>query len=152
MPTSIELRPLQARDRRHWRALYRQYASFYATTLSDAQLDRTWSWLMDPHHPVQGIVAASAEQQLLGLAHFRASPEPLLAQEIAFLEDLFVAPGARGEGIGRRLVRAVADSALQRGWPLVRWVTADTNAQARALYDQLARLTHWVTYELDIER
>lgn len=86
----------------------------------------------------------------MGLAHYRAFPEPLLGKELGFLDDLFVPPAHRGQGVGRQLIEAVAAIARQRGWPVLRWITAQDNAAARSLYDQLAQTTAWVTYDLDV--
>ena len=38
--------------------------------------------------------------RLLGLAHFRPMPRPLTGSTAGFLDDLFVAPAARGAGVG----------------------------------------------------
>jgi GNAT superfamily N-acetyltransferase len=148
----VTIRPVEMRDRPSWRHLYRQYAHFYQAIVTDAMLDRSWSWLMDAQHPLEALVAQSQDSVVLGLAHFRACPDPLIAQDIGFLDDLFVAVDQRGLGIGRRLIMGVASTALARGWPVVRWVTADTNAQARQLYDRLAQATRWVTYDLQVPR
>lgn len=120
--------------------------------MTDAILDRSWSWLMDPRHPMEGLGAESEDRQLLGLAHFRACPDPLIAQDVGFLDDLFVAQDQRGSGIGRSLIMGVAAKAQERGWPVVRWITAGSNARARQLYDKFASATDWVTYDLDVQR
>ena len=152
LPQPVQIRPLEARDQVQWRSLYRHYAQFYRSPMTDAILERSWSWLMAPQHPVEGMVAESADQRLVGLAHFRACPDPLIAQDVGYLDDLFVAPEQRGAGTGRSLIMAVATIAQERGWPVVRWVTAETNAPARRLYDQLAQATAWVTYDLSVPR
>lgn len=143
-----KVRPLTGLDRIQWSQLYRQYAEFYQAPMSDAILDRTWSWLMTPEHPEEGIVAELQGGELVGLGHFRAFPEPLLGQDAGFLDDLFVVPNQRGKGIGRSLIAAVAITACKRGWPFVRWMTARDNEQARHLYDDMSQLTQWVTYDL----
>lgn len=151
MPTSVKIRPLEMRDRTPWSDLYRAYAHFYQSAMSDTILDRSWSWLMDPNHPMEGLVAESEDHHLLGLAHFRACPDPLIGLDIGFLDDLFVAHDQRGSGIGRSLIMGVTARGQERGWPAVRWITADANAQARRLYDRLASVTGWVTYELSVK-
>ncbi len=62
--------------------------------------------------------------------------------------DLFTAPPARGGGAGAALLDAAARLAADRGASVVRWITAADNATARALYDQHARATPWVTYDM----
>ena len=149
---SVSIRPLEMRDRSQWSDLFRQYAQFYQSTMSDTILNRSWSWLMDPHHPMEALVAESKDMRLLGIAHFRARPDPLIGLNAGFLDDLFVAHNQRGSDIGRSLIMGVKAIAQERGWPAVRWMTADANVQARHLYDKLASATNWVTYELSVKR
>ena len=137
-----------AADFPDWRELYEGYAAFYRVPMTDAIAARLFAWLLDPAHVLEGRIARDAEGRAIGLAHFRAMPRPLAAAEIGFLDDLFVAPSARGQGVGGALIDAVATEARARGWTALRWITAADNATARALYDRLARATHWVTYEL----
>ena len=84
----------------------------------------------------------------MGLAHWRRMPSPLRGADIGFLDDLFVDPAARGGNIGEALIGHVAGVARARGWGVVRWITADDNYRARALYDRLAKKTSWNLYEL----
>lgn len=151
-PSSITIRRLEPDDREQWELLYRQYAEFYRAAMNDAILDRTWSWLMDLGHPEEGIVAELATGALVGLAHYRPFPEPLLGQDAGFLDDLFVPMARRRQGIGRGLIASVASVARDRGWTLVRWVTAHDNAPARRLYEGLSQMTDWVTYDLNLAR
>jgi ribosomal protein S18 acetylase RimI-like enzyme len=75
---------------------------------------------------------------------------PLRGGDIGFVDDLFVDPEARGGRTGEALIEAVAAIAAERGWPVVRWITADDNYRARALYDRLAKKTPWNLYELSV--
>lgn len=145
---NVEIRPTSSGDSAAWRNLYRGYADFYRTPMSDAILDRTWAWLRDPAHPLEGLVAATPDGALVGLAHFRPQPKPLLGRDAGFLDDLFVDPSRRGLGVGRLLIARVAAIARERGWPSVRWITASDNLTARRLYDDVATAASWVTYDL----
>ena len=135
-------------DRAAWRRLYQGYAEFYRVPMDDEIAGRVWAWIRDPAHPVEALVARDASGVPVGLAHFRVMPRPLGGNEICFLDDLFVDPESRGGGIGEALLRAVAAEAARRGWGKVRWITAEDNAPARALYDRVAGRTAWVTYEM----
>jgi GNAT superfamily N-acetyltransferase len=130
-----------------WRELYAGYAAFYGRELTDANARTVWGWLMDPAHELEGALAL-LDGQPVGLAHWRRMPSPLRGADIGFLDDLFVAPAARGQDIGGRLIAHLAAVARGRGWAVVRWITADDNYRARALYDRLARKTSWNLYEL----
>ena len=138
--------PVEA-DRAAWDRLYAGYADFYDVAQTAAMRDRVWGWLHDSEHEVEGLVAEDGEK-LVGLTHFRAFARPLSATTGGFLDDLFVAPEARGSGAAEALIRAVADEGRLRGWSVIRWITARDNARARALYNRVARQTPWVTYDL----
>jgi GNAT superfamily N-acetyltransferase len=139
-------RPVEA-DREDWDRLYAGYAGFYGVAQTPEMRDRVWGWIHDPAHEVEGLVAED-EGRLVGLTHFRAFARPLSATMGGFLDDLFVAPEARGSGAAEALIQAVADEGRRRGWSVIRWITAEDNARARKLYDRLARRTPWVTYDL----
>ncbi|MGI9437604.1 MAG: GNAT family N-acetyltransferase [Geminicoccaceae bacterium] len=52
----------------------------------------------------------------------------------SYMQDLFVARTRRSEGIGRRLIAAVAKSALDQGHAALFWHVRDHNARGRAFY------------------
>jgi ribosomal protein S18 acetylase RimI-like enzyme len=80
----------------------------------------------------------------------RAFERPLTASIGGFLDDLYVDEAARGSGAGRALILHLQSVCDQRGWGVFRWITAPSNAAARALYDSLATKTEWLTYDLDV--
>lgn len=143
-----QVRPLAPEDRARWRRLYAAYAEFYAAPQSAEQTDRVWAWLMDPQHEVEGLVVHDAAGSVVGLAHVRAFARPLSATVGGFLDDLYVDPQARGTGAVDALLDALRARARERGWSVVRWITAQDNHRARAKYDQVAAATTWVTYDL----
>ncbi|PHQ83374.1 MAG: N-acetyltransferase [Thalassobium sp.] len=52
------------------------------------------------------------------------------------MDGIFVAPAARGQGVGTALLDAIADKARSRGHSEVRLDVIDTNPRARALYER----------------
>lgn len=142
------VRALTADDHDRWRALYAAYAAFYRAEQSDEQAERTWGWLLDPAHEVEGLVVVDGAGQVAGLAHVRPFARPLTATVGGFLDDLYVDEPARGTGAVDALLRALQERAVERGWSVVRWITAEDNLRARAKYDQVAVRTTWVTYDL----
>jgi ribosomal protein S18 acetylase RimI-like enzyme len=143
----IAVRPVAAGDRAAWDRLYAGYADFYRVAQTGAMRDRVWGWLMDPDHAVTGLVATGGGAAV-GLAHVRAFARPLVAGTGGFLDDLYVDPAARGSGAAQALIAAVAEIGRARGWGVIRWITAEDNARARAVYDRVAAKTVWVTYDL----
>lgn len=68
-----------------------------------------------------------------------------------YLDDLFVASAARGQGVANALIKAVVQIGQLQGWSVIRWVTAEDNQLARACDDKLARHTGWQTYEISFK-
>ncbi|MGH3658681.1 MAG: GNAT family N-acetyltransferase, partial [Micromonosporaceae bacterium] len=69
-----------------------------------------------------------------------------------YLEDLYVRPEARGTGLGRRLLAALAETCLARGYPRLEWWVLSWNP-AREFYHSLgaAAMDEWVPYRLSGE-
>ena len=67
-----------------------------------------------------------------------------------YLEDLFVEPVARGRGVGRRLLTALAELAVARGCARMEWMVLDWNVLALGFYAQLgaAPVAGWTAYRL----
>lgn len=148
MTPDLTIRAVHPQDRANWGQLYAGYAAFYQVEQTEPMRDMVWSWLHDPAHESQGLVAQNRSGQLLGLAHFRAFARPLSASTGGFLDDLFVTPEARGGKVGVALIAALRTHAKAQGWSVLRWITAENNYRARALYDTVATRTAWVTYDL----
>ncbi len=146
----VIIRPVAPDDRTEWEVLYQGYADFYGVTQTPDMRARVWGWLHDPDHGTEGLVAVGDDGTLLGLAHFRAFARPLAAATGGFLDDMFVNPDARGARIGDALIDALKAEAGNRGWSVLRWITAEDNARARRLYDRIATQTKWVTYDIPL--
>lgn len=146
----VRIRPIEASDRDQWEALFLAYGVFYETTFTQQIVEGVWSWLMDPAHSVSGFVADS-DGILLGFAHLREQADTFRAGPSWFLDDLFTAPSARGQGVGRALIAALKAHGAAHGGGDLRWITAADNTTAQHLYGTLASRTSWVMYELDTE-
>ena len=145
----IKVRPLETGDFDVWSALYAGYAEFYKVTQTHEMRARVWNWIFDPEHETEGLIAL-LNGRAVGLTHFRPFARPLSASTGGFLDDLFVAPDARGSGAAEALIRGVENEGRARGWSVIRWITADDNTRARALYDKIAQHTAWQTYDIKL--
>ena len=135
-----------------WAKLYQGYAEFYQhPPLSNEHLNLVWSWLTDPKGPIYGLCAYDDNNAMVGLAHLRPFARPLSGCWGLFLDDLYTEPKARGQGIGKALINAASCRAANDGQKLMRWITAEDNNRARALYDTVAQATTWITYDTQIE-
>lgn len=143
------IRPPKADDRAEWERLYAGYAAFYQVAQTPDMRATVWDWIHDPTHQTKAFVAED-QGRLLGLAHFRPFARPLSATTGGFLDDLFVEPAARGSGAADALIAAITEHGRANGWTVLRWITAEDNYRARALYDRLAEKTRWATYDLKL--
>jgi len=146
MSDGFTIRELADSDRAEWGALWRGYLTFYKSDVPDAVSEITWRRLVDPEGAISGFCAAEPSGRLLGIVHYLFHPVTWSAGPRCYLEDLFTAEAARGRGVGRALIEAVYAAADKRGADQVYWLTAETNATARKLYDQVARVTPFIKY------
>ncbi|MFI2607490.1 GNAT family N-acetyltransferase [Kitasatospora sp. NPDC018619] len=138
----------EAGDYPAWRELFRGYCEFYRVPVPEEKAALVWSWLTDPEHEVAGLLVRDGEGRPVGLAHYRPFSRPLHGAVGCFLDDLFVAPEARGGGAVDALLGRLREIAAERGWNTVRWITAEDNYRARGKYDQVANRTAFLTYDM----
>jgi GNAT superfamily N-acetyltransferase len=144
MPTDI--RPLAEPDEARWRALWGDYLAFYRTTLPEAVYASTFRRLIGPDpQDFHGLVACR-DGHPVGLAHYLFHRTCWKIENVCYLQDLYVAPQARGQGLGRALIEAVYAKADAAGAPQVWWLTQDFNSEARLLYDRVGKLTPFIRY------
>lgn len=72
-----------------------------------------------------------------GFAIFFTNYSTFLAKPGLYLEDLFVKPEFRGQGIGKSLLLYLAKLANQRGCGRMEWTVLDWNQPAIAFYESL---------------
>lgn len=144
--SQIVVRALTEADEPRWRELFRAYREFYRLPPSEEVVDRVWTWAADPAHEVETLVAET-DGRIVAIANYRRFSRPSTGTVGIWLDDLFTDPEARGKGSGRALIERLQRIAADEGRSVVRWITADDNHQAQALYDTLATRTRWVTYD-----
>jgi GNAT superfamily N-acetyltransferase len=142
-PTII--RPVASGDFVQWDRLWEGYNSFYERTLAPEITQRTWSRFFDAYEPVHALVA-ERDGQLLGLVHYIFHRNTTMIGPVCYLQDLFTAEAARGQGIGRALIESVYERAKEAGSTRVYWQTHETNVTAMKLYDHLAERSGFVVY------
>lgn len=149
------VRPVRDDEFEPWARLFRGYAEFYRWPTSDDHQQQIWSWI-HVDRTVVCLVAVPTDDDggeagpPGGLAHLREWVRPLRGVRAGYLDDLFVDPAHRGSGAVDALYGAMRALARERGWPMIRWTTADDNYRARAVYDRLATRTTWITYDMDV--
>ena len=144
-PSRPRIRPLLPSEREAWESLWQGYLTFYKASLPSAVTDATWNRLHDPAEPMHAL-AADSDGSLLGLVHFIYHRSTWTLGPYCYLQDLFTMEAARGRGVARALIEAVYAQARQAGASRVYWLTHETNATARILYDKVAAPTGFIQY------
>jgi ribosomal protein S18 acetylase RimI-like enzyme len=70
--------------------------------------------------------------------------------DVAYLQDLYVAPQARGRGHAAALIEALAEIGRARGWYKIFWMTQGHNTAAQRLYDRVALRRDYIRYDLPL--
>jgi GNAT superfamily N-acetyltransferase len=133
-------------DLDQWEALWEGYNTFYERTVPPEITRTTWSRFFDASEPVHALVAEK-DGRLVGLVHYLFHRSTSLIGPTCYLQDLFTAEAARGQGVGRALIEAVYERAKAAGSPLVYWQTHETNVTAMVLYDKVAERSGFLVYE-----
>ena len=96
--------------------------------------------------PRAEILAAFSGDEALGFAHFFDLPEIVFARRCGALDDLFVAPSARRQGVAQALIEALAEIGRARAWSHLRWIVPETDKGAITLYERIAVRAPWRSY------
>jgi ribosomal protein S18 acetylase RimI-like enzyme len=70
-----------------------------------------------------------------GFAELRFRPSLYTGALDAYLEELYVVPESRGQGLGRALLEAAMEHARERGAARIDLNTSDADVAARSLYE-----------------
>jgi GNAT superfamily N-acetyltransferase len=147
---STRIGPLAHEDVEAALPLFAGYQRFYEAEPDDDRNRRFFARFVAPSD--DGLVlGAWVGEQLVGFACVYWTFSSSHAADVALMNDLFVAEGQRGSGIGLALIEAAADAARARGMLHLEWLTAVDNHRAQRLYDRTeASRSAWLGYELEL--
>jgi GNAT superfamily N-acetyltransferase len=131
--------------------LVRAYCDFYEVAPTDeALLALSHALIADPER--EGVqLLARADGRAVGFATIYWSWATTSATRIGVMNDLYVAPDARGSGAADALIHACAEECRQHGAGELTWQTATDNARAQRVYDRVgATRSQWVDYSLNV--
>ena len=128
------------------------YCSFYGVAPGAVRLRRLSESLID--NPDEGLqlLARDAEGAATGFATVYWTWQTLAASRIGVMNDLFVAPSARGAGLAERLIAACLDRCRERGAGSLVWQTALDNHRAQSVYERVGGVSErWLDYSLPVD-
>jgi GNAT superfamily N-acetyltransferase len=147
----IEITPVGEGDLPELLPLLRGYCDFYDVSPSDDDLlTLARALIADPEREGMQLLARAAGEAV-GFATIYWSWATTIAARIGVMNDLFVAPAARGTGAAAQLIDACVAECRRHGAAELTWQTAPDNERAQRLYDRVgATRSQWVDYSLSV--
>jgi GNAT superfamily N-acetyltransferase len=132
--------------------LMRAYCDFYGSSpADDALLAMSRALIADPEREGVQLLAreGGAGGAAVGFATIFWTWSTNSAARVGTMNDLFVAPEARGRRVADALIRACVERCRQRGAVRLEWQTALDNHRAQAVYERVGgKRERWLDYSL----
>jgi ribosomal protein S18 acetylase RimI-like enzyme len=132
MPPAFSIRPAAAHEMASVATLFQEYAASLGVDLSYQGFEAELASLPGAYQPPAGalLLAIAPGHDALGCVAVRSLPEPGTCE----MKRLYIAPAARGAGLGRALAVAAIEAATRAGYRAMRLDTLPAMTQAQALY------------------
>jgi GNAT superfamily N-acetyltransferase len=146
----IQIRPARRADAALILGFIRELAEYerlaHEVAATPADLER--SLFGDP--PYAHALIAETAGEAVGFAVYFFNFSTFLGRPGLYLEDLFVRPTSRGQGVGRALLQQLAAIALERGCGRLEWAVLDWNEPAIRFYRSLGARANddWTIYRV----
>ncbi len=146
------IRPLPRDDRAMLAPLLAAYAvEMRATLAGQAVATPEAQAALLASHPAAELLVAERDGAPIGFAILFDLPEVVFARRCGQLDDLFVRPEARGQGVARALIAEACALGRARGWSHLRWIVPEADAGAIALYERIAARADWRSYVIRLD-
>jgi len=135
--------------------LLRGYCEFYEVDPSDdALLALCRALIADPEREGLQLIARGVGGdgvRAVGFATLYWTWQTLNAARLGVMNDLFIAPEARGSGLADRLIAACRERCAEHGAGELAWQTAKDNHRAQAVYERVGgHRSEWLDYSLPV--
>lgn len=131
---ALKIRPVENRDFPDWLPLW---DGNNLGIRDEAVTSETWGRLTNPEAPVNGLVAEK-DGRLVGLVHYILHPTTGSTKDVCYMQDVFVHPDFRQQGIARKMVEELMIIGKSgKKWARIYWLAESDNAAAQALYKSL---------------
>jgi GNAT superfamily N-acetyltransferase len=150
--TEVDIARVTAGDVDELMPLLRGYCEFYKSAPSEQSLHTLCEALLaNPDGAGIQLLARTPDGTAVGFATLYWTYSTLHPGPIGLMNDLYVAPAARGGGIGPALIEACTAESARHGAIALEWATAPDNARAQVIYDRTgAQRETWISYTLPI--
>ena len=104
-------------------------------------------------HPVAFCHVAEVDGKIVGIALWFLNYSTWLGKPGIYLEDLFVQPEYRGNGLGKAFMKTLAKLCIERGYERFQWWVLDWNEPSIDFYKSLGAvpMDEWTVFRLSGE-
>jgi ribosomal protein S18 acetylase RimI-like enzyme len=145
----VVVRAAVAADEGDWRRMWNDFLALDTERCPQSATDAVWRHALEASHPMKLLMAVAGEARL-GFLLYTTHDYSRSVRRVAYLLDFYVAPEARGRGIGQALIAALADLGRAEGWLKIYWMTQADNDEARRLYDKFGKTSPLVRYDMHL--
>jgi ribosomal protein S18 acetylase RimI-like enzyme len=117
--------------------LFDAYRQFYRQPSDEARAQAFLQARLDNQDSLIFFAVDEASSRGVGFTQLYPAFSSVRTQSVWILNDLFVVPEARGQGVGRQLMDAARRAAQQAGVVALSLATEKNNTPAKALYESL---------------
>jgi len=148
--TRVEIRPVTANDVPLLLALIHELAQYERLA---HEVETTEDSLRDALFGARSVaeaLIAEIDGRPVGYAIFFRNFSSFTGRPGIYLEDVYVQPVSRGQGVGKRLLAHVARLAVERGCARFEWAVLDWNEPSIEFYKSLGAraMSEWTIYRL----
>jgi GNAT superfamily N-acetyltransferase len=133
-------------DKDSWLSLWHAWQRHMKGAVPADITERTWRQSQQPDSNLLILLGFTPQSEAIGFATMSFTPFAWTGSDIALLQDLFVLEGARGQGAGDALLRAVYRSADERGATQVFWMVDETDERLQRFYARNGIRTPYLRY------
>ena len=147
----MSVRPIRPEDVPAVVALVRELAE-YEKAAHEARMtgEQLTAALFGDSPKLFGHVAADDDGAVVGMALWFLNFSTWRGTHGFYLEDLYVQPGHRGTGLGRELLRTLAEVCVQHGYERLEWSVLDWNTPSIDFYQAAGAvpMDEWTVFRL----
>lgn len=118
-----------------WRALWRMNVG---EALDKAVIDHTERQILDSSVKLFALLAVTDTNEVVGLLHGVVHPVAGSMHPVCYMQDLYVHPARRRQGIASQLLESLTVMGRVEKWDRIYWLTDQTNTVAQNLYKNRA--------------
>jgi GNAT superfamily N-acetyltransferase len=142
----IKIRLYQSSDRPSLAGLMIESESHHGPAPTGEAVERDLAHLP----PGVEVLVAADDDKIVAFAAYSTLYPGAFAQPQFFLKELFVSEGYRRKNIGKQLMSALVEAALQRGYKRIDWTMRQDNGAAQYFYEKIGatQVTEILLYRL----